>query len=100
MESINSAEAYALQAEAEAAEDEEAISTTSTDLEQELDLELDYKTISDPTKYAMFFVLFVFVPSSVGWYFYGGGRNKVRAWRSGSGSGAALGGYGKLKSEA
>ncbi|WVQ95146.1 hypothetical protein IAU59_002240 [Kwoniella sp. CBS 9459] len=41
-----------------------------------------YPTLSSPSKYLIFLVFFVICPVGAGVYFYGGGKERMRAWKS------------------
>ncbi|WVQ72034.1 hypothetical protein IAR50_001578 [Cryptococcus sp. DSM 104548] len=41
----------------------------------------EYATIASPGKYFILLVLFVVAPVGAGVYFYGGGKERFRAWR-------------------
>ena len=48
-----------------------------------LDVDEEYTTLSDPTKYALFFMAFVILPVGLYVYFYRGGRERMQRWRAG-----------------
>lgn len=57
-------------------------SETEDELLSQEELDMDYKTISNPFKYAAFFGAFVILPVGLYVYFYRGGKENVKRWRS------------------
>ncbi|WVF67480.1 hypothetical protein IAT40_002236 [Kwoniella sp. CBS 6097] len=49
--------------------------------ENEQGLGSSYPTLSSPSKYLIFLVFFVVCPVGAGVYFYGGGKERVKAWK-------------------
>jgi hypothetical protein len=68
-------------------EDEDAIPGDDETYVDETSSAEDFSTISSPSKYFVFFAFFVIVPVGAGVYFYGGGRERVQAWRGRKGKG-------------